>query len=90
MNIDAVLLMPDSNQVDISREKNMTSDNSIKLTVSFEVHTYYPAFRNTGDFNDVINPKRTRWYNNLIEGRRGSLPKNYYNDDADQINKQKK
>lgn len=45
MNIDAVMVLPDSNQIEIAREKNLTSDNTIKLTVSFEVHTYYPAFR---------------------------------------------
>lgn len=45
MNIDAVMLLPDSNQIDISREKNLSSDNNIKLTVSFEVQTYYPSFR---------------------------------------------
>lgn len=45
MNIDAVMLLPDSNQIEISREKNLSSDNTIKLTVSFEVQTYYPAFR---------------------------------------------
>lgn len=45
MNIDAVILLPDSNQIEISREKNLSSDNNIKLTVSFEVQTYYPAFR---------------------------------------------
>jgi hypothetical protein len=45
MNIDAVILMPDSNQIEMSREKNLTSDNSIKLKVSFTVDTYYPAFR---------------------------------------------
>lgn len=45
MNIDAVMILPDSNQIEISREKNLTSDNNIKLTVSFEVQTYYPAFR---------------------------------------------
>lgn len=45
MNIDAVILMPDSNSIEMAREKNLTSDNSIKMTVSFEVQTYYPAFR---------------------------------------------
>ena len=45
MNIDAVILMPDSNQIEMSREKNLTSDNNIKLKVSFTVETYYPAFR---------------------------------------------
>lgn len=45
MNIDAVILMPDNNSIEIAREKNMSSDNSIKMKVSFEVQTYYPAFR---------------------------------------------
>ena len=45
MNIDAVMLLPDTNQIEINREKNMSSDNNIKLTVSFQVQTYYPAFR---------------------------------------------
>jgi hypothetical protein len=51
MNIDAVMLLPDTNQIEINREKNLTSDNTIKLTVSFQVQTYYPAFR-----KDRVNP----------------------------------
>lgn len=45
MNIDAVILMPDSSSIEMSREKNMSSDNNIKMKVSFTVETYYPAFR---------------------------------------------
>lgn len=45
MNIDAVLVMPDSNSIEMSRDKNLTSDNNIKLKCSFTVETYYPAFR---------------------------------------------
>lgn len=45
MNIDAMILMPDTNQIEMSREKNLTSDNKIQLKASFEVSTYYPAFR---------------------------------------------
>jgi hypothetical protein len=45
MNIDAVILMPDGNSIEMAREKNMSSDNNIKMKVSFEVQTYYPAFR---------------------------------------------
>ena len=45
MNIDAVIIMPDTNQIEMSREKNLTSDNNIRLKASFEVSTYYPAFR---------------------------------------------
>ncbi len=83
MNIDAVILMPDTNQVDMVREKNMTSDNQIKLTVSFEVQTYYPAYRKdrfgfegyqkggpgTDDDGFFVEPKRTRWYNNILRLR---------------------
>lgn len=57
MNIDAMMLIPDTEQIEIQREKNMTSDNMIKITVSFEVHTYYPAVRrdklgNSNGFNN--------------------------------------
>lgn len=45
MNIDAIILMPDTNSIEITREKNLSSDNTIKLKVSFTVETYYPAFR---------------------------------------------
>lgn len=60
MNIDAVMLLPDSNQIEISREKNLTSDNNIKLTVSFEVQTYYPAFRKDRlNMDGYVNTKGT-------------------------------
>jgi hypothetical protein len=39
------MLIPDGSQVEIQREKNLTSDNTLKITLSFEVQTYYPAFR---------------------------------------------
>jgi len=87
MNIDAILLIPDNNQIEITREKNMTSDNAIKLTVSFEVHTYYPAFRNDNG-NDIATPKRTKWYLNLYEARGMSKPDNFVNEDSSQINHQ--
>lgn len=45
MNIDAVILMPDTSSIEIAREKNLSSDNTIKLNLSFQVQTYYPAFR---------------------------------------------
>jgi hypothetical protein len=45
MRIDAVMEVPDSSDIEITREKNMTSDNTIKLTVNLEVNTYYPAYR---------------------------------------------
>lgn len=45
MNIDAVLVMPDSNSIEMGREKTLTSESNIKLKCSFTVETYYPAFR---------------------------------------------
>ena len=45
LNIDAVMLIPDGTQVEIQREKSLTSDNTMKITLSIEVQTYYPAFR---------------------------------------------
>lgn len=45
MNIDAVILMPDTNTITMAREKNMSSDNNITLKATFTVETYYPAFR---------------------------------------------
>lgn len=88
LNIDAVMILPDSNQVEINREKNLTSDNTIKLTVSFEVHTYYPAMRNFSDENKpfFIEPKKTRWYNDIIEARNKG---NFIKADSGKINKQK-
>ena len=91
MNIDAVILVPDSNQVEIQRDKSLSSENKIRLTLSFEVHTYYPAYRKPEyDNNQLVNsndvlvyPKKTKWYNNILQSRgsgraRGS---NQYLDD---------
>lgn len=44
MHIDAVMLMPDSETIQIQREKNLKSDDSVRLTATIEVQTYYPAF----------------------------------------------
>jgi hypothetical protein len=44
MHIDAVMLMPDSETIQIQREKNLKSDDTVKLTATIEVQTYYPAF----------------------------------------------
>jgi hypothetical protein len=63
MNIDAVVIVPDTEQVTISREKNLTSDNTIKIDVSLEVHSYYPAFmENLEDYNSAA---LSQWRGNL-------------------------
>lgn len=69
MNIDAVMLMPDSNTIELTREKNMTSDNNIRLKVSFTVETYYPAFR-----GDRINgPGSVRDYGSGMRDTDGNV-----------------
>ena len=47
MHIDAVMLMPDSETIQIQREKNLKSDDTVRLTATIEVQTYYPAFVNS-------------------------------------------
>lgn len=95
LNIDAVMILPDTNQIEITREKSMTSDNTIKLTVSFEVQTYYPAYKKPnaddllGEGNDsMVRPKKTKWYSNILESRsKNNAGNRNVNDDKD-INKQ--
>jgi hypothetical protein len=74
MNIDAIMMQPDNNGIEIVREKNLKSDNTIKLTASLEVQTFYPAFITNVDFitNVEVKPFRTRWFNNIIALRTGS------------------
>lgn len=86
MNIDAVMLIPDTNQVEIQREKNLTSDNTIKLTVNFEVQTYYPAYRKDPD--PIIYPKQTRWYLQMRSNAR-SNKSNLPRTDASKLAKRK-
>jgi hypothetical protein len=66
MNIDAVMLIPDTNQIQIQREKSMTSDNQIKLTLSFDVQTYYPAYRRPTLPSSISYPIQTTYLNSLI------------------------
>jgi len=44
MYIDAVILVPEDQEITINREKNLGSDDAIRLTINFDIHTYYPAF----------------------------------------------
>jgi hypothetical protein len=69
MNIDAVMLQPDTSAIEITREKNLKSDgNVIKMSATLEVQTFYPAFLTTVE----VQPYRTRWFNNIIALRTGS------------------
>jgi hypothetical protein len=55
MNIDAVMLLPDNNSVEISRDANLSSDNKVKMTVTLDVHTYYPAYN-----RNILNPSNIK------------------------------
>ena len=55
MHIVAVITVPDSETIEISREKNLTSDNTVKLTLALEIQTYYPAFTSTKDSRILTN-----------------------------------
>ena len=75
MNIDAIMMQPDNTGIEIVREKNLKSDNTIKITASLEVQTFYPAFITNVEVE--VKPFRTRWFNNIIALRTGSpLPSN--------------
>lgn len=62
MSIDAYMLIPDETPVEINRDNNLSSDTSIKLTMDFEVHTYYPAY----DEEQIMQPPNgVSWRNNI-------------------------
>lgn len=75
MHIDAIMIQPDNNTIEIQREKNLKSDNTIKLSASLEVQTFYPAFiTGKGDSNIEIKPYKTKWFNNIILLRTSNNP----------------
>jgi len=77
MNIDAYLQMPDDSQIEISRESNLASDNTIKMELSLAVQTHYPAYLE----EQSIEPYRTKWYNNIINLREKNSPGGNQNPD---------
>ena len=69
MNIDAVIIMPDSNQIEMQREKNLESDNNIRLKCSFTVETYYPAFRSDRVNGETLFICKSKWNSGFLGGR---------------------
>lgn len=70
MNIDAIITMPDDTPIEMTRDKSMDSDNSIKMVLSLEVQTYYPAYiDDNSEYEYNISPDRTKWYNNILKLR---------------------
>ena len=78
MNIDAVMLIPDGSQVEIQREKSLNSENTLKITLSFEVQTYYPAFRKP-NFRDL---QSGQFFGNYPWSSVNSSLSNRYNDNG--------
>ena len=65
MNIDAIMLMPDTETIQIQREKNLKSDDIVKLTLSIEVQTYYPSFITSNQEKIRSTVTRTLSYSNI-------------------------
>jgi len=61
MNITAVMQLPDSNQFEIVRQKDMASKNEIMIKVNFEVKTYYPAYRRPRSLSLRANDPNDNW-----------------------------
>lgn len=71
MNIDALMLLPDQSQIDIKREKDLSTNNQITISFNLEIHTYYPAFNvDSEGINNIIIPHKTRWYSNILKMRK--------------------
>ncbi len=67
LHIDAILKMPDDKTVEIMRDKNFSSDNTIKLNFDFEVHTYYPSYNES---QLVGKPKGVMWANQINSSKK--------------------
>jgi hypothetical protein len=67
IHIDAILQMPNDKSVTIQRDKNFTSDNTIRIDFDFEVDTYYPSYNE----NQLIGkPKGVRWANQINSSKK--------------------
>ena len=64
ININAIMTLPDAQTIEIPREKDLTSDNTISIKFQLQVQTFYPAFYDEDGVNEAV-PMRTKWYNNL-------------------------
>lgn len=70
MNIDCVIKIPDDQQIQINRDKSLSSDDAIRLTLPLEVQTYYPAFNE----NTITTPPYgADWFGHLRLIRQGAL-----------------
>lgn len=62
MKVDAFFKLPSDSGVEIPREINLGSDNTISMKFTLEVATYYPVFEvNTDDFEICDNDDQIDW-----------------------------
>lgn len=73
MNIDAVLVVPDDQQIEITRDHDLSSTDEKKLTIQFEVHSYYPAFNE----NTTAPAKGAIWNNQIRQSQKGKIPNKF-------------
>lgn len=71
MNIDAYLSIPDESSIELSRESGLNSDTAMKVTLDFEVHTYYPAY---DEQQIVLPPNQVEWQNRMYFTKDGVPP----------------
>lgn len=62
LKIDAFFKLPSESGIDIPREINLTSDNTITMKFSLEVNTYYPIFQVITDDHEICdNDEQIDW-----------------------------
>ena len=62
IKIDAFFKLPSEGGIEIPREINLSSDNTITMKFSIEVNTYYPVFNtNSDDFEICDNDASIDW-----------------------------
>ena len=67
MPIDAVIELPDDHNVTINREQSIDSDDTIRMDLSFNVRTYYPA---SSEKENIGKPKGAIWSGQIKEAKR--------------------
>lgn len=62
LKIDAFFKLPSESGIEIPREINLTSDNTITMKFSLEVNTYYPIFQVMTDDHEICdNDEQIDW-----------------------------
>lgn len=75
LKIDAFFRLPSDSGIEIPREINLASDNTITMKFSVEVNTYYPIFKdNTEDYEICDNDAQIDWDFLGVPKPDGNLP----------------